>query len=254
MEPDYQTFLNATIEVIKNFEGGYFHPDMYQRNKTKFKLYGTSGETLFGLDRHAGHGIYYSSKKLAKDVQTNLKYIPGYTFKNPQSKEFWTTIDNAGARSKWSWGYRGGNLEDRLTLLAAQVMYPEFLKYSNTFLNDQEKEIVYKDPRLMFHFIYATWNGPGFFQKWANKLKEKLKTTKDSNVLVDTMITARKNDKYPQIRRSGSEMAELFNKPGWTDKLIEKTQQIVQTVKKQSKKGPTVLFIGLILIGTYFFF
>ena len=47
--------------VIENFEGGYFHPDMYKANPSFFNKNGTvdnayarSGETMFGFDRVAG--------------------------------------------------------------------------------------------------------------------------------------------------------------------------------------------------------
>ena len=57
-EPDKDKFLKVTSEVIKRLEGGYFHPDMRTKNPDKFGAYHRSGETMYGLDRHAGHDLF----------------------------------------------------------------------------------------------------------------------------------------------------------------------------------------------------
>jgi hypothetical protein len=46
----------------------------------------------------------------------------------------------------------------------------------------------------MFHFIYATWNGAGWFRKFANSFEEQLKKgVTDPNVLFNKVIEDRKN-------------------------------------------------------------
>jgi hypothetical protein len=164
-----EQFQKITGVVIDKLEGGYFHPYMYKNNPSKFSGYGSSGETMFGLDRHAGHDIYYSTKRKTDGVQDNLKYIENgsYSYRTPEAKEFWTAIDNAGAKKNWSWNYKGGNDYNKLKTLASDIIFERFLKYSKLYLTPEALQIVENDPRLTFHFSYAVWNGPGWFKKFA---------------------------------------------------------------------------------------
>jgi hypothetical protein len=43
------------------------------------------------------------------------------------------------------------------------------------------------------HFSYATWNGSGFFQKFAKSLNDKVKEGKSDNELIRQAIADRKN-------------------------------------------------------------
>ena len=49
---DWQKIVNL---VIDNLEGGYYNPEMFQKNPKKFTMYKNSGETMFGLDRLKGN-------------------------------------------------------------------------------------------------------------------------------------------------------------------------------------------------------
>jgi len=54
-----------TYGIIRDLEGGYFHPYMLVDGRIPSKgssLYRTSGETYGGLDRHAGHDLFYRSQ------------------------------------------------------------------------------------------------------------------------------------------------------------------------------------------------
>ena len=102
-----ENFKELAKKVFEKLEGGYYHPNMLKKNPSKFKGYETSGETMYGLDRHAGHDIYYSTPRKAKGVFDNLKYIDNgsYRYKSDAAKNFWTAIDNANAKNNWEWGY-----------------------------------------------------------------------------------------------------------------------------------------------------
>ena len=43
------------------------------------------------------------------------------------------------------------------------------------------------------HFSYASWNGPGFFQKFANSLNKAVKEGKSDKELLKQAIADRKN-------------------------------------------------------------
>jgi len=167
---DYNTIV-AT--VIAKLEGGYWHPAMYLNGRLKPDgYYGKSGETMMGIDRYAGEGL--------RDT--------------PAGKQFWSLIDNAvppvgtpwirpgreyktinlqslsGAAQTWKWLYRGGPLEGQLQALAGQMIKINYESYTKSYMNAQTSALVATDGRLMFHFIYACWNGPGWFQKFANDM------------------------------------------------------------------------------------
>ena len=76
------TFEQATAAVIINLEGGYYHPDMLIDGRVKDSRYGTSGETMYGLDRKAGG--------------------PPVNSCGP-CKQFWSILDSVGARKNWRW-------------------------------------------------------------------------------------------------------------------------------------------------------
>lgn len=144
---DYDTIVATVIDKL---EGGYYHPDMLKDGRVKDSRYGASGETMMGIDRVAGGKL--------NDTQ------PG--------KEFWKMIDDAGASSKWKWNYRGGELEPKLRQLAGEIIKPQFEKLANTYLSEEARKIVFSDGRLLFHFVYATWNGSGWFKKFGKDVSD----------------------------------------------------------------------------------
>ena len=95
--------FNTIVEdVINNLEGGYYHPDMVKDGRLKSSnTMGDSGETMFGMDR-----------KYGKDFA-----------KSAAGVEFWGIIDDADAKNKWKWNYKGGNLEPRLKELVSKMIF-----------------------------------------------------------------------------------------------------------------------------------
>ena len=136
-----------TVKVIQLLEGGYFHPNMFKDGRLKPNpLYATSGETMFGIDRKAGGAI--------NDT--------------PAGRKFWALIDGAGWAKNAKWNYKGGDLATPLANLAADIIRPEVIKNFKRYLTPEAQAIVYTSPRLLFHFIYGTWNGAGWFKHFAS--------------------------------------------------------------------------------------
>ena len=221
MSVDKDKFKTVTKLVIDKLEGGYFHPNMRTANPKKFGPYHRSGETMFGLDRHAGHGLYYSTSRKSDDVLRNLKNIESgvYTYKTPEAKEFWTTLDKVDAKNKWQWLYRGGNLEDKLKDLTAEIMLPSYERNAKNYLDAKTREIVEKDNRLLFHFIYASWNGSGWFQKFASDMnKAVLSGIIDADKLSQVALDSRLKEGLRKgsspnslIAQGGNKIAKIFD-------------------------------------------
>ena len=108
---------------------------------------GDSGETMFGIDRKHGGTLNTSSAGV----------------------QFWNLIDKNKNKSEWKHGYRGGQLEGQLLDLVSQIMQPHYETLAKKYLSSEAKSIVDSDKRLLFHFIYASWNGSGWFQKFSKK-------------------------------------------------------------------------------------
>lgn len=176
-------FEKEVSRVIDNLEGGYYHPNMNSSDM------GKSGETMMGMDRKYG----------ADFAQTSA------------GKEFWKLIDNAEAKNNWKRNYMGGPLESRLRALVTKMIQPEYEKLSNRYLDEKAREIVNKSSNLMFHFIYATWNGSGWFQKFANKINEAVNdgVTKISD-LESIAMKSRKESGNSIIASGGQKISKLL--------------------------------------------
>lgn len=210
--PDKSLFNNLAGLAIDRLEGGYFHPYMYRNDPQKFRLYKKSGETLFGLDRHAGHDIFYTSRRISSDPLTDVYNKRRYKYKSQAAADFWDTIDQAQASIKWKWNSRGGQDERKLKQLAINIIYDEFLKYSRQYLTEDQQKIVFSSPDLLFLFIYATWNGAGFFKTYARRLSEKMKAgTSDPADLAADQVKARQASQFTAIRQTADKISSLLN-------------------------------------------
>jgi len=183
--------------VINKLEGGYYHPNMMAKDPSRFKDYGFSGETLFGLDRHAGHDLFYKTKRKVSDVRDNLKHIEAgeYEWASPEAKEFWTTVDSMGAKDKWEWNSKGGANEARLVDLASGIIAKQWDVLSQRYLSNEALAIIKKDGRLLFNFVYAVWNGSSWFKKWAEAINEKVKAgEKNPDALLQFIVGLRETE------------------------------------------------------------
>ena len=134
---------------------------------------------------------------------------------------------NNNASNNWKWNYYGGINENKLKKLASKILFPQFKKYVDQFKwSDKTKQIVYNDPKLLFHFIYAIWNGSGFFQKWSKKLNEDVANGLSNNQILQNQLNLR------SISASGTDlsagkMVRLFNSPEFDQKIIDKKKILI---------------------------
>lgn len=149
-------FLKITKLIIQNIEGGYFSWD-YHKNVKNVERMGKSGETMFGIDRANGGSI----------PENQQEY-----------NEFWAIIDKNKNPKEWVYNYRGGKLEKQLTELAAKIQYKEFLHCVKYKIEEKGyetvKKIVNRDKKVALHFVYASWNGIGYFGQFADQLNNYL--------------------------------------------------------------------------------
>ena len=183
-------WVNVTKKVIDEFEGGYWNPKCGHTTKGM----GKSTETMFGLDRYNG----------------NIE-------STPEGKEFFRLIDkeksNLGMEkfcNTWKWNYRGGNLEDTLKTLATKIMKHQYDNNSKNYFSPELKKRVEANDRLLMHFSYASWNGPGYFKKFAKKLDDGVKSGKSDSELINQAISDRKGsvlynqDKVASVMKSSN--------------------------------------------------
>jgi len=162
-----------TKKVIDEFEGGYWNPKCGHTTKGM----GISTETMFGLDRYNG----------------NIE-------STQDGKEFFKIIDDEKTKlglkpfcKTWTHNYKGGQLEDTLKTLAAKIMKNQYDINSNNYFSPELRERVESNDRLLMHFSYASWNGPGYFQKFAKSLEGGIKAGKSDEELIKQAISDRKN-------------------------------------------------------------
>jgi hypothetical protein len=173
---EVKTFRDVTIAVILNLEGGYYHPNMLKDGRVRDSRYGSSGETMYGLDRKAGG-------KPISDCEP--------------CKRFWGILDQNNAPNTWRWNYIPPDpLKSQLLDLAVQIMEPLFTSTLNRYVPEKEiQDIIFSDGRLLFNFIYAQWNGPGWFQGWARDIRKAYQSgVKDSGSLTALFVRRRINN------------------------------------------------------------
>ena len=160
-------FDRITKTVIDKFEGGYWNPFC----KHPSSGMGKSTETMFGLDRYNGNIESTPEGREFFKIIDDEKYDAGAKSSGSGSNMKWSNMDKFC--SEWKWLYRGGDKEDELKNLAVKIMKRNFDRNMSNFVKDSEtKEKIETIPGLTLHMSYATWNGPGFFKKFANSLEK----------------------------------------------------------------------------------
>lgn len=181
---DAADFKTVTKQVIANLEGGYFNPKTHATGDSRYKY---SGETMFGIDRKAGAPATAGPENKAAPAS---------------SKKFWQKIDDAQKSKKWSWNYIPPDpLQTELLDLAVEIMKPAYTNFKKSYLTNPELvKVVESDGRLLFNFIYATWNGPGWFSAFAREITDYYnKGNKSSEALLKWFVARRINPAGLQI-------------------------------------------------------
>ena len=184
-------FRQVTNIVIDKLEGGYYHPQMLLDGRVKDSRYGSSGETMFGIDRN---------------------YL-GNPRNGQAQKDFWQIIDNVNARKLWHWNYMGGDLNVKLKELASDIIYDSYLNYSQKYLSEKSQKIVNSDARLVFHFSYATWNGVSWFKKFASDINNAVENrTTNPDKLVQVALDSRTKEGLTKGSKPNSLIMQGGNK------------------------------------------
>jgi hypothetical protein len=187
---DVKDFDSIVAKVIDQLEGGYYHPDMLKDGRVKDQRYSASGETMMGIDRKAGG-----------DINTT-----------PEGIEFWNLIDAANARTEWKWLYRGGPLESQLRKLAGKMIKRYYNQFSQRYLSEKALKIVNENPKLLFNFVYAVWNGPGWFKNFAEDINVAVeKGITDPEELAKIQIKDRLTSGNSLVIQGGKKIADILD-------------------------------------------
>ena len=186
---NFSDFNSIVSSIINNFEGGYYHPNMLKDGRLRDSRYRNSGETMFGMDRKRGVDFANTSA----------------------GKEFWSLIDNSNASNTWKWNYFGGELKPKLEQLVAGMIKPFFDRYSSAYLTPESKSIVNSNNKLKYNFIYAVWNGPKWFKRFANIVNNHVaKGQTNGDQLNRMVIDARINSGNSLIRQTGNKLNKII--------------------------------------------
>lgn len=189
-ELENASFEQMTELVIDKLEGGYYHPNMLKDGRIKDSRYLSSGETMFGIDRKNGGSINTS----------------------PAGVKFWNIIDESDASDNWKWLYRGGEKEQELKGLVVEMMKPKYDEYSRRYLSPEALQIVNSNNKLLFNFIYAVWNGPGWFQRFAEPINAAVaRGITDPNTLTNIALERRMSSTNSLIAQGGGKISGIFD-------------------------------------------
>jgi murein DD-endopeptidase MepM/ murein hydrolase activator NlpD len=178
-------FVKMNNLIIDKLEGGYYHPKMLSDGRVKDSRYGGSGETMFGMDRKTGE----------------------WESRTQEGKMFFKILDDADASNKWPWNYMGGEYASRLKELSAEMIKREYLNNTKQYLSTESQQIINGDAKLTFNFIYATYNGPGWFQRFAKVINEAVNNgTTNPEELNKIFIERRKGSSNSLIAQGGRKM------------------------------------------------
>jgi hypothetical protein len=189
-------------KVIDNFEGGYANKVHFQDaannedNPDMKAALQNSSETMFGMDRMAGDWD-----------------------NDPVGSDFWQLVDeNSGwspesaGKPKWSHGYMGGSIEGQLRSYVYEMMIPRFESLKDQFLSSESKKLVEEDKRLTMHLLYAVWNGPGFFQEFADVIDSEVSSgNTDRDSLYEVAIDSRVHNGNGAIAKVGNKVKNVID-------------------------------------------
>jgi hypothetical protein len=173
-----RTLEELTSMMFEFVEGGYYHP---VHAYTKFSAgdratYGSSGETMWGLDRYAGQT---EKSDAGKAIWAELDKLTGYgsyaaTSRSTPTKK-WDMKKYPLKAGGWTHCYVPPGKSAK-KIYAAAVDYAIGNYRTSLKANFKGKseiiDLINSDNRMTFAWLRATWNGPGHFQKYANNFKK----------------------------------------------------------------------------------
>lgn len=200
-EVDTYSLEDFCDKVIDNFEGGYANKVHFEAAAKKSSDPDTkaalknSSETMFGIDRMAGNWD-----------------------NDPVGSEFWDLIDkNSGwstestGKAKWSHGYMGGSIEGQLRDYVYEMMIPRYETLKSQNLSPEAKKLVEEDKRLTLHLLYGVWNGPGFFQDFADVINSEVDSgNTDRDSLYEIAIDSRTHNGNGAIASMGGKVKNVI--------------------------------------------
>lgn len=240
MAVDKNKFETVTQLVIDKLEGGYYNPSWHSSVNKGDPRYSSSGETMFGIDRKAGGSINDTTA----------------------GKQFWGIIDKAKNPQTWKWNYKGGNLAPQLKELVVEIMYPVYERNAKNYLTPETKAIVDSDSRLLFHFIYGSWNGAGWFKKFATDMNKAVASgITDTDKLTQVAIDSRTKEGLKAgsppnslVAQGGNKIASFINDlKNIGSKSVDVAKQTVQQGVDVVKKKPlmTIALTAITVVATY---
>ena len=186
---DWQGIVNLVIDKL---EGGYYHPDMLKDGRVRDRRFGNSGETMFGLDRLAGNNEA-----------------------TPEGREFWSYVDTFNPRTNWPHLYMAKDnpmLAEKLRELAGNYIKPQYANNIKRFLSPEAAAIVNNYAPLTFNFTYATWNGEGWFKRFAAAINKKVEEGETNpKKLNDLVNDVRAGSGNSLISQGASKVASITN-------------------------------------------
>jgi len=227
---DKSKFNDMTQVVIDKLEGGYYNPQWHSTGDSR---YSTSGETMFGIDRKRGGSINDTTA----------------------GREFWGIIDKNKTPEVWKWNYKGGGLAPTLKPLVSDMLYPQYESLSTKYLSQKAKQIVDNDNRLLFNFIYATWNGAGWFKKFATDMNKAVDSgVTNTDELVKVAIKSRTEEGLETGSQPNSLIAQGGNKIAkFIDSLGGYISSGTKEAYKKVKQNPitTALITVVVIVAGY---
>lgn len=180
-----ELWMFVTKKVIYRLEGGYWNPDY---TGYPHEMYKRSGETMFGIDRKAGN-TEVSAGEIGKQFWRRIDQLKAQAFP-PDGKRY------DASKKIWFHNYIPAEpIRGELTNLASKVMKTYFDKNIINYCSPQLKQRILSNKRLLFHFSYACWNGPGFFQDFARDLEPAVQQNKSDLELIQIAVESR-NKKF----------------------------------------------------------
>jgi len=91
-------------------------------------------------------------------------------------------------------------------------MQPEYTAYFKRYLSPEAQKLVATDPKLVFQFVYGTFNGEGWFREFASYVNQKVQDgVTDTNEINKGLQNVRVGSKNSLIAQSGSKMNSILN-------------------------------------------